>query len=74
MRVSYDRQAGRSERDRPKTRKGRVPPEVLTGRLMPLQETEEERRRTLRRDLWTFLCIWLVIFAVAGIAILIQSN
>jgi len=41
---------------------------------MPVQLSPEEQRRTNRRDLLTFGCVWLVIFVVSGIAILLQSN
>jgi hypothetical protein len=40
---------------------------------MPLQVDPEQQRRTARRDLLMLLGIWLLIFAAAGAAILLQG-
>ena len=49
-----------------------LPPAFSLSWLMPLQLDPEQQRRTARRDLLMLLCIWLVIFAAVGAAILLQ--
>jgi len=39
---------------------------------MPLELDEDQRRRATRFDLWLFLSIWLVIFAMAAIAVFLS--
>jgi hypothetical protein len=41
---------------------------------MPLNMNEEQQRRAARFDFWLFLTVWLVIGAIAAIAILTRPS
>jgi len=41
---------------------------------MPIEQDEHQRRREARFDFWLFLSVWLVVAAVAAIAILINRS
>jgi hypothetical protein len=41
---------------------------------MPIEENEEQRRRAARFDLLLFGSVWLVTFAVAAIAVLLDRQ